>query len=147
MGVYALLVFFNKLFATSITYEEYKEDEFNEASNNWKVFYIDVYFKIIHDYVLYIMNRFDIRKKYEEKYDNIQNYITREIMSYMEEAHYGKVDRNTLNKEYVDKIKKILGRHYKDFNAIDIYFKRPPPDNLTADEFILKIMNLNMNKF
>lgn len=77
MGVYVLLVFFNKLFAASITYEEYKEDEFNEASNNWKVFYIDVYFKIIHDYVLYIMNRFDIRKKYEEKYDNIQNYITR----------------------------------------------------------------------
>lgn len=77
LGVYVLLVFFNKLFAASITYEEYKEDEFNEASNNWKVFYIDVYFKIIHDYVLYIMNRFDIRKKYEEKYDNIQNYITR----------------------------------------------------------------------
>ena len=59
------------------SYDNYVKDMFEIDDGTWKRFYSDAFYTIMNDYTLYIMNRFDIRKKYEEKYDNIQNYITR----------------------------------------------------------------------
>jgi hypothetical protein len=115
------------------TFDEYNEERFEDSNKSWKTLYEDTFYDYIETITLNIFSRFDIRKKYEDDYDERKDQMTRAIIDFMQNG----------NKNIINDLKKILDYHYKKFNNYYKIFKQKPPDYDTPETFLRKqITNL-----